>query len=222
MKGRWIIPILLLVIAAMAWAVDFPAPPGMKTILLTYSSYSWDNAKGWVRLPKTKVIRESIGPDGLIISREISYGEDILIEVTRYEYSEKGHRKTTYNVKNEVMRTAAVEKTPDGIKETIYAASGAVAAVYETSLDPRGLPLRSVYRDAEGGVVWNIAYAYENGECTEITYANPDGSTAFSTSYSYDERDASGNWIQRTETVRYADIRERPKDVVRRSLEAAK
>jgi hypothetical protein len=148
MKGRWILPFFLLISAAAARAVDFPAPPGVKTVILTYSSYSWDNAKGWVQLPKTKVIRESFGPDGLILSREILYGEDVLIEITRYEYSEKGHRKTTFSGKNEIIRTAVVEKIPEGTRETIYAASGAVAAVFETGMDPRGLPLRSVSRDA--------------------------------------------------------------------------
>ncbi len=212
--------LFLLISTAAAHAVDFPAPAGAKTVIQVFHSYSWDNTAGWVVLKDVKSVRETFDAEGRILSREIFHEGSVLIETTRYKYAETGHRKTTYNEKNETLRYAEVEKTAGGARETIHRADGAIVAVYDTELDRDGSPLESEYRDPEGGLVWRIVYSYDRKrDCTMVSYSNPDGSLAFISMYRYEGVDRTGNWSMRTEYVTYADVKSRPKDIVSRSVE---
>jgi hypothetical protein len=204
--------LLLLASAAAAHAADFPAPAGAKTVIQIYHSYSWDNAAGWVVLKDVKSVRETFDPEGRILSREIFQGGSVLIETTKYAYSETGHSKTTYNGNNEIARYSVVEKTDGGARETIHRADGAVIAIYDTEFDRDGSPLLSEYRDPEGGLVWRIVYSYDRKrDCAMVSYCNPDGSLAFLSTYSYEGSDEAGNWSARTEYVAYADVKSRPR-----------
>jgi len=212
--------LFLLISAAAAHAVDFPAPAKAKTIVQVFHSYSWDNTAGWVVLEGVKSLRETFDAEGRILSRELFHEGSVPIETTRYEYSETGHRRTTYNGKSQVVRYASVEKTDGGARETIHRPDGAIVAIYETEFDRDGSPLLSEYRDPQGWLVWRIAYSYDRKrDCTMVSYCNPDGSLAFLSTYRYEGADEAGNWSTRTEYAAYADVKTRPKDIVSRSVE---
>jgi hypothetical protein len=212
--------LILFFSAAASNAVDFPPPAKAKTVIQTFDSFSWDNTAGWVLLEGVKTIRETFDPDGRVLARGIFHGEDVLIEITRYAYSETGCQKTTYNGKNEVSRFAVTVKKATGTRETIHRPDGEIIAVYDTEYGRDGLPVRCEYADSEGALVWKIAYSYDAMKnCTTVSYFNSVGSLAFVSTLLYEGRDAAGNWIQCTQHVSYADVRNRPKDVIRRSVE---
>jgi hypothetical protein len=212
--------LFLLISATAVHAVDFPLPAGAKAVIQVFHSYSWDNTAGWVVLKNVKSVRETFDAEGRILSREVFHEGGVLIETTRYAYSDAGHQKTTLDEKNETVRYAVVEKTAGGARETIHRADGAIAAICDTEFDRDGSPLSSEYRDPEGGLVWRIVYSYDRKrDCTMVSYCNPDGSLAFLSTYSYEGADEAGNWSTRTEYVTYADVKRRPKDIVSRSVE---
>jgi hypothetical protein len=213
-------PLLFLLVSAGAQAADFPAPANAMTVIQSFDSFSWDNSAGWVELKDVKSIREVFDPEGRILIREIFHGESALIETTKYAYSEAGLRKTTMNGKNETTRYAVVEKRGTGTRETIHRADGAIIAVYDTEYTAEGLPAKSEYADSEGGIIWRIAYSYNGGkDCTEISYFNADGSPAFVSAYRFEGEDDAGNWVKRTEYVTYADVKNRPREIIRRRVE---
>jgi hypothetical protein len=210
----------LLLGAATLAALDFPPPAGAKTVTMAFDSYSWDNSAGWVKLKDVKTVRETYDPGGRLLTREIVHGDAVLIETTTYEYTDQGLLKTTYNGRNEIARRAVVVKTGSGTRESVFGADDALIAFYDTRYGPDGLPVQTDYADPEGGLVMRIRYVYDaNGDCVAIAYSNPDGSAAFAASFTHESPDAAGNWTVRTEYDTYADVKNRPKHVVRRTVE---
>jgi hypothetical protein len=205
--------------ATAASAFDFPVPKNAKTAVYVYSSYSWDNAKGWVVLEAVKTITETFDSTARILTREISHANGVLIEKTKFSYSAGGYRTATYNAKNEMTRQSDAVVTGGRTVETIRRTDGSIFATYRTENASGGLPAREAYYDPVDALVWSIVYTYEGARCTEIAYSNPDGSPAFRSSFEYKEADAEGNWAVCTQYVSYADVRSRPKDIVRRTIE---
>jgi hypothetical protein len=209
----------ILIFTSATNAVDFPGPAKAKTVVLAYSSYSWDSAAGWVELTNVKTITEIFDPLGRILAREIGDGI-ALIERTSYAYTDDGCRTNTCNSNNELTRYSEIITDDEKTLETIRRADGTVFAIFKTSTDARGLPIRTEHRDPSGALVWLIAYGYDvSGNCAEVSYFNPDGALVFQSSFAYRDQDAAGNWTVRTEYDAYAGMRSRPKDIVRRAVE---
>jgi hypothetical protein len=205
--------------ASHSWAFDFPPPKNAKTIVYTYSAYSWDNSEGWVILSGAKTVTETFDPGGRILSRALSNPDGTPIEKTTFSYSAGGYRGTTTDHKNEVTRYADIAATGSKIVETVRRADGSPFATYKTDKGTYGLPSREEYRDSAGRMIWRISYSYSEGACVEIAYANPEGSIAFASTLEYGKIDDHGNWTECTHYVSYADVRSRPKEIIRRGVE---
>ncbi len=221
---RAIVLLCIFLITPLMHAVDFAGPKKAISVTDRYDSISWDlKAGGWVRLKDVKTITTTYDASGRILAQEIRYDKNLLIEKTVYAYSKTGWTKTTYNHENKVARTAEAAVTGGRVVETTFDPEKNVWQKITWEKDANGNPYESELFDGADGLVWRMHYEYdERGNCTKISYRNPDGSIAFESDFEYEGADAKGNWTSRTEYCTYADVNRRGHDVINRSISYAK
>ncbi len=193
---------------------------GAARVVSRVSYFSWDQAKGWVELEDRKTIVEEFSADGRICNRELLYDETLL-ETTTFSYSSEGVEKLTYGRKNELLRKAEVTIIEGRTIENVYTAEGDLLFSSVIRTDPAGRTIEAERRDARGVFVYRIRYLYDaKGNLLEAACLNPDGSTAFVSSFTYSDFNLRGVWRTRRESCSFADVKNRPREIVRRSISA--
>ncbi len=212
--------VILVLVSAFARAEDLSPIGGAARVVSRVSYLSWDNAKGWVELEDRKTIIEDFGTDRKIRSREVRYG-DTTLETTTFVYSAEGVQKLTVDGVNALMRKAAVTVVDGRAIEQTYAADGTLLFSSEIRTDAAGRVIETERRDAQDVLVFRVRYLYDaKGNMLEAASLNPDGSTAFVSTFAYSDHDFWGAWRTRRETCSFADVKNRPKEIVRRSISA--
>jgi hypothetical protein len=210
-----------MLIAARAAAQDLSPIRGAARVVSTVSCLSWDQGKGWVELEDRQTIVEVFGADGRILSRERSYGEDVLLERTSFTYSADGVRKLTTDRDGKLLRTAEVTRVDGRTIERVYTAEGALVHSSLIQADPHGRTIEIERLDAAEMLAYRIRYLYDaKGNMTEAALLNPDGSTAFVSSFAYSDFNMRGAWLTRRESCTFSDVRMRPKEIIRRKISA--
>ena len=193
---------------------------GAARVVSRVSSISWDNAKGWVELEDRKTVIEDFGEDRRIRSREVRYG-DATLETTTFVYSSEGVQKITVDGGDALVRKAEVKNVDGRTIEQTYAADGTLLFSSVLRTDAAGRVIETERRDATGVLVYRVRCLYDaKGNLLEAASLNPDGSTAFVSTYAYSDYDFRGAWRTRRETCSFADVKNRPKEIVRRSISA--
>jgi hypothetical protein len=210
-----------MLIAARAAAQDLSPIRGAARVVSTVSCFSWDQGKGWVELEDRQTIVEVFGADGRILSRERSYGENALLEKTSFSYSAEGVRKLTTDRDDNVLRTAEVTRIDGRTIEKVYTVEGALVYSNLIQADPHGRTIEIERRDAQEVFAYRIRYLYDaKGNMTEAAMLNPDGSTAFVSSFTYSGFTLLGAWLTRRESCSFSDVRMRTKEIIRRKISA--
>lgn len=221
MKRTLAVLTVLMLIAACAAAQDFSPVRGAARVVSTVSSYSWQEGQGWVELEDRQTIVEVYGADGRIQSRELSYGENALLERTVFTYPAEGVRKLTTDRDDKLLRTAEVIRVDGRTIENVYAADGALVFSSLVQMDPYGRTIEIERRDEQGRFAYRIRYLYDaKGNMTEAASLNPDGTTAFVSSFTYSGFNLRGAWLIRRESCTFSDVRMRPKEIIRRKIRA--
>jgi len=212
---------VLMLIAARAATQDLSPVRGAARVVSTVSYLSWDQAQGWVELEDRQTIVEVYGTDGRIQSRERSYGGNALLERTIFTYSAEGVRKLTTDRDDKLLRTAEVIRVDGRTIENVYAADGALVYSNLIQTDPHGRTIEIERRDGEGRLAYRVRYLYDaRGNMTEAAYLDPDGTTAFVSSFTYAGFNLRGAWLSRRESCTFSDVRMRPKEIIRRRISA--
>jgi len=212
---------LVTVIAGRAAAQDLSPVHGPARVVSKVSYLSWDQAKGWVELEDRQTIVEVYGADRRIQSRELRYAGNALLETTVFLYSPEAVRKLTTDRNGALLRRAEVTSVDGRSIETVYTGDGALlfSSVFRT--DPGGRTIEVERRDARGVLAYRTRYLYDaKGNLLEAACLNPDGSTAFVSSFTYDDFNLLGAWRTRREHCSFADVNNRPRQVIRRSISA--
>jgi hypothetical protein len=212
--------IVLVLVSAFARAEDFSPIDGAARVVSRVSYLSWDNAKGWVELEDRKTVIEDFGADRKIHSREVRYGSTTL-EMTTFIYSTEGVQKLTVDGGDALVRKAAVKNVDDRTIEQTYAADGTLLFTSVIRTDAAGRVIENERRDATGVLLYRVRFLYDaKGNLLEAASLNPDGSTAFVSTFTYSDHDFWGAWRTRRENCTFADVKNRPKEIVRRSISA--
>jgi hypothetical protein len=220
MRTALAVSALLLIFAGRATGQDLSPIHGAARVVSRVSCYSWDQAKGWVELEDRKTIIEEFGSDGRILSREQRYGETTL-ETTTFAYSTNGARKLTLDGNNALLRTSTVTSVEGRTIENVYTPEGVLLYSNVLRTDPAGRTIEAERRDAQDVFVFRVRYLYDaKGNMLEAAWLNPDGSIAFVSSFAYSDYGLQGAWRTRRESCSFADVKNRPKEIVRRSISA--
>lgn len=212
---------VLTLIAARAAAQDLSPIRGAARVVSTVSCYSWGEGNGWVELEDRQTIVEVYGGDRRILSRELSYGENELLEKTSFAYSEEAVRTYTTDGDGNLLHAAEVVRVGGRTIEKVYTANGALLFSNVLRVDPDGRIIEIERRDAWEVLTYRVRYLYDaRGNMTEAAVLNPDGSTAFVSSFTYPRFDLRGAWLTRLETCSFSDVRARPREIVRRKISA--
>ena len=212
---------VLVLITARAAAQDRSPIRGPARVVSTVSYLSWDQEKGWVELADRQTIVEVYGADGRILSRERGYGGNALLERTIFTYTADGVRKLTTDRDDTLLRTAEVARVDGRTIESVYTAAGALVYSNLIRTDPHGRTIEIERRDAQEVLAYRIRYRYDaKGNMTEAAMLNPDGSTAFVSSFTYADFTMRGAWLTRRESCSFSDVRMRTKEIIRRKISA--
>jgi hypothetical protein len=212
---------VLILITGRATTQDLSPIPGAARVVSKVSYLSWDDAKGWVELEDRQTIIETYGADGRIQSRELSYGENMLLEKTIFLYSSEAVQKLTLDRNDKLLRKAEVTNVEGRTIEKAFTAEGALLFYNVLRMDPAGRIIEIERWDAQDVLVYRIRYLYDvKGNLSEAACLNPDGSTAFVSSFTYSGFSIRGAWLTRRESCSFADVRMRPKEIIRRSISA--
>ena len=212
--------VILMLVSAQARAEDLSPIKGAARVVSRVSYFSWDNAKGWVELADRKTVIEEFGEDRRIRSREVRYGDSTL-ETTTFVYSSEGVQEITVDGSDALVRKAEVRIVDGRTIEQTYAADGTLLFSSVLRTDEVGRVIETEHRDATGVFVYRVRCLYDaKGNLLEAASLNPDGSTAFVSTYAYSDYDFRGAWRTRRETCSFADVKNRPKEIVRRSISA--
>ena len=207
--------------APRAAAQDLSPIRGAARVVSTVSCCSWDERKGWVELEDRQTIVEVYGVDRRILSREVSYGENDLLERTSFACSEEGVRTYTTDRDGKLLRTTEVVRVEGRTIEKVYTPEGAMLFSNVRRVDPDGRTIEIERRDAREVLTYRVRYLYDaKGNMVEAAVLNPDGSTAFVSSFSYSRFNLRGAWLTRRETCSFSDVRARPREIVRRKISA--
>ncbi len=210
---------ILMLIATRAAAQDRSPVRGAARVVSTVSYLSWEEGKGWVELEDRQTIVEVYGADGRIQSRELRYGGDALLERTIFTYSEEGVRKLTTDRADKLLRTAEVIRVDGRTIENVYAADEALVYSNLIQMDPQGRTIEIERRDEQRRLAYRIRYLYDaKGNMTEAACLNPDGTTAFVSSFTYSGFNLRGAWLSRRESCTFSDVRMRPRAIIRRTI----
>jgi hypothetical protein len=210
-----------MLIAGRATAQDLSPIHGAARVVSKVSYVSWDQAKGWVELEDRQTIIEVYGADRRIQCRELSYGENTPLEKTIFIYSSEAVQKITLDPNEKLLRKAEVTSVDGRTIEKVYTAGGALLFYNVLRMDPAGRTIEVERWDAQEVLVYRIRYLYDaKGNMTEAACLNPDGSTAFVSSFTYSGFNIRGAWLTRRESCSFADVRMRPKEIIRRSISA--
>lgn len=208
-----------MLIAARVATQDLSPIRGAARVVSTVSYLSWDQGKGWVELEDRQTIVEVYGADGRILSRERSYGENALLERTIFTYTADGVRKLTADQNDTLLRTAEVARVDGRTIESVYTAAGTLLYSDLIRTDPHGRTIEIERRDAQEVTAYHIRYLYDaKGNMIEAACVNPDGSTAFVSSFTYTGFTLTGAWLTRRESCTFSDVRMRPKEIIRRKI----
>lgn len=209
-----------MLVSAQARAEDLSPLRGAARVVSRVSYISWDNVKGWVELEDRKTVIEEFGADRRILRRETRYGDEVL-ETTSFLYSAEGVQKLTVDGSDALVRKAEVKIVDGRTIEQTYAADGTLLFSSVLRTDAAGRVIETERRDATGVLVYRVRYLYdEKSNMLEAASLNPDGSTAFVSTYAYSDYDLWGTWRTRRENCSFADVKNRPKEIVRRSIRA--
>ena len=220
MKTALAAAVVLALVAGRVTGQDLSPIRGAARVVSRVSYYSWEEPKGWVELEDRKTIVEEFGADGRIRTRELLY-DGTLLEATTFSYSSDGVQKLTRDQNNELLRKAEVTIVEGRTIETVYTADGALLFSSVIRTDPAGRTIEAERRDAQGVFVYRIRYLYDaKGNLLEAACLNPDGSTAFVSSFTYSDFNLRGAWRTRRESCSFADVKNRPREIIRRSISA--
>jgi hypothetical protein len=151
----------------------------------------------------------------------LRYAGNALLETTVFLYSPEAVRKITTVRNGELLRRAEVSSVDGRSIETVYAGDGALLFSSEFRTDPGGRTIEVERRDARGVLAYRTRYLYDaKGNLLEAACLNPDGSTAFVSSFTYDDFNLLGAWRTRREHCSFADVKNRPRQIIRRSISA--
>jgi hypothetical protein len=211
---------ILMLVAGRGMGGDLSPINGAARVVSRVSYYSWHQAKGWVELEDRQTIIESFGADRRILRRELRCGE-MTLETTTFIYSPEGVQKLTVDGDDSLLRKAEVTSAEGRTIENVYTAEGDLLFSQVLRMDPAGRIIEAERRDAQGGFAYRVRYLYDTrGNLLEAACLNPDGSTAFVSSYAYSDFNLRGTWRTRRESCSFADVKNRPRTVIRRSISA--
>lgn len=211
---------VLLLAAGRVTGQDLSPLRGAARVVSRVSYISWDDAKGWVELEDRQTIVEEYGADRRILRRELRYGNEVL-ETTTFRYSPEGVQKITVGGSNELLRRAEVTSAGGRTIERVYGSEGDLLFSIVLRMGPEGRLIESERRDAKDVLAYVVRYLYDTkGNLLEAACLNPDGSTAFVSSFTYSDFDLRGAWRTRREACSFSDVKNRPRAVIRRSISA--
>ena len=212
---------VFLMFTGRAAAQDFSPVHGAARVVSRVSCVSWDQAKGWVELEDRQTIIEVYGTDRRIRSRELRYAENTLLEKTIFLYTLEAVQKLTTDRNGTLLWKAEVTSVDGRTLEKVYTGDGALLFSNVIRMDPDGRTIEAERRDAQGVFVFRVRYLYDaKGNLLEAACLNPDGSTAFVSSFSYSDFNLWGAWRTRRESCSFADVKNRPRQIIRRSISA--
>jgi hypothetical protein len=211
---------LLACATALLWAGGYPVKQTAKKVVSEIKTCNWDPAKGWFEGETTKIIVESYDEKGRLVTEELYIQKMTLIEKTLIVYEGAVVKKTTTNHENKVIRTASVQRTVNTLTETVFRGNGTLLFTFVSLLDNKERVTELRHCNGAGDLVFRKVYGYlDNGELEDISLYNASGTLAVVINFSYASFDAKGNWLARSEYYSYADVRRRPRDIVRRTIE---
>lgn len=183
--------------------------------------YTWSFEEGyWYEDLLIKQITEQYGVDGRLSSEALADGKGIVLEKTVYAYEGDTIRKTTTNSQDRISRHAVVVKKGNVETETVTSPEGMVIFSFKTTRTESGNIATVEYINSRDQLVYRRDYEYDrDGNLIRISNTNPDGSTAVVISYRYESFDDEGRWISRSEYFSYGDVRNRPHEIVYRTIE---
>lgn len=192
-----------------------------RTIFYEVKVYAWNFEEGfWYENQVIKKITETYGADGNLTVEELADAKGNLLEKTVYAYEGALAKKTTYNARKEITRTAVIARKGNIFTETVMSPEGAVLFYQVWTKNDDGSVREMEYRDSKNRLVYRRVFTYDkNGNLAQIVNLNPDGSAAVVIRYEYESFDTSGVWTARSEYFSYADVRNRPHEIVYRTFQ---
>lgn len=183
--------------------------------------YHWSTAKNvWYEDQVIKTFVELFDNNGRLVQKDLTDGKEGLLERTILSYSGNTIKKTFYNNRNAIIRTAVVDIQDNIHTEIVRRTDGRIMFQYVTFFDQKGNIIKIEQKDANGSLLFKKVYLYDNGgNCIAIQNENPDGSVAVEITYQYEKFDNDGNWLSRKELYSYGDVYNRPHEQVHRTIE---